>query len=263
MNELGLNRITPSMLSQYDGCPKLFYYSSWLGIKLPQPVIHFKFGTAIHNAIGLMYTTHSLNKAIESFQNEFTIDCVDAELYKTEAERVAKYGDMLHDGTLMLQEFSNNIEIFTNLYNIKPIQFELAWKEVLTNPETLDKPLEVPLSCRIDCIAENHTIVEYKTSAKEYDIFETRASPQALSYAWIYLQKYKVIPTIHYIVLIKKRKTNKIQHLKINYDMADLLMFDSKVRSIIENIKNRQFEKPLKGHPFFCECGKYEKALTY
>jgi hypothetical protein len=188
---LGLNRITPSMLSQYNDCPLNFFYSSWLGLKLPQTQVHFKFGTAIHDAIDKLWTTKILEDGITTFTNEFLIEHLDDYTVKGEllstSEKVQKFGEMIHDGKLMLTEFYSMIDKFEKVDNIHPVEFELAWKEILTNPETKLDPLEVPLSCRLDCLAKDHIIVEFKTSSAEYDVFETRASMQALSYAWIYL----------------------------------------------------------------------------
>jgi CRISPR/Cas system-associated exonuclease Cas4 (RecB family) len=263
MKELGLNRITPSMIAQYDSCPLNFYYSSWLGLKLPQSQMHLKFGTAIHNAIAELWTKRNLQLGLDMFSAEFILDSLAPEDFKTEADRLQKYGEMLHDGKLILTEFFSQLDKFEKIDNILPESFELPWKEILTNPETNLDPLEVPLSCRVDLLGKNHHIVDFKTSSAEYDIFEARAMPQMLSYAWIYLQKYKVIPTIHIIVLIKKRKKNKIQHLEIVYRMADLLAFNSKVRSILEGIRNHEFKRPLKDHPYFCDCRKYEEILKY
>ena len=265
MKTIGINRITPSGLVEYENCPLLFYYRTWLGLKLPQPQVHLKFGSAIHAAIEIIFKERNVQKACDLFSNEFLLEHLDDYEIKgqpaTEAERIAKYGDMLHDGKEMLNSLNQEVDTFKSLHNIKPIQFELAWKEILTHPETNLEPLEIPLSCRIDCLCEDDVILEFKTSSQEYDIFETRASPQALSYAWIYYQKYKKIPIIHYIVLRKNRKKDRINHLRIQYDFADLLAFDSKVRSILEKIRNREFNRPIKGHPMFCDCKKFEEAL--
>lgn len=267
MNKLGLDRITPSMLAQYNSCPLAFYYQSWLGLKLPQPVVHFKFGIAIHEGIQAMWTTKNLQNGIDMFTKLFLIEHLDDYLVKgqllTPAEKIQTYGDMLGDGKLMLTEFFSMIGKFEQVDHIIPESFELPWKETLTNPETKLDPLEVPLSCRVDLLGKNHHVVDFKTSSSDYDIFEARAMPQMLSYAWIYLEKFGVIPTIHIIVLVKKRKKEKIQHLEITYRMADLLTFNSKVRSILEKIRNREFRRPLKDHPYFCECDKFKKALEY
>jgi len=267
MNSLGLDRITPSMLAQYDSCPLSFYYQSWLGLKLPQPVLHFKFGTAIHEGIQALWTNKNLQLGIDKFVSLFELEHLNDYKVKgellTQAEKIQMYGDMLADGKAMLTEFFSLIDKFEQVDKIIPEAFELPWKETLTNPETHEDPLEVPLSCRVDLLGKDHHIVDFKTSSSEYDIFEARAMPQMLAYAWIYLQKFGVIPTIHIIVLIKKRKKEKIQHLEITYRMVDLLTFNSKVRSIIEKIRNREFSKPLKDHPYFCECEKFKNALKY
>jgi uncharacterized membrane protein len=80
---------------------------------------------------------------------------------------------------------------------------------------------------------------------------------QSKTYVWLYYCKYGVIPTVDYVVMIKKRKKEKIQHLSFKYQMADILSHDAKVRNILEKIKNREFDKPAKNHPFFCDCQRY------
>ena len=52
---IGLDRISPSGLHLYETCPKAFYYSVWLGLKLPQDMRHMNFGTAVHAGIGNIY----------------------------------------------------------------------------------------------------------------------------------------------------------------------------------------------------------------
>lgn len=260
MKELGLNRITPSMLVEYENCPLLFYYRSWLGIKLPQTMMHLEFGTAIHNAIARLYETKQVKPGIDLFCEQFRLECIDEKL--SQNERVYKYGEMLADGKSILEEFFAQMDIFTNVYGIVPKQFEVPYKLPLLSLKD-NSPLEVPLSCRIDLECMNDDIVDYKTSAAPYDIFEARLSPQFLSYCWLKYQLTGRIPKIHIIVLIKKRKREKIQHLEIVYRLEDLITFEARVRSILEKIKNKEFKRPIMNHPRFCDCEKYIQALNY
>jgi len=63
--------------------------------------------------------------------------------------------------------------------------------------------------------------------------------------------------------MIKKRKKDKIQHLVFKYDISDILSFDAEVRATLQKIVNREFSKPIKNHAYFCDCRKFEEALTY
>src|SRR3989304_1274355 len=55
MNDLPIDRISPSMISSYLECPPLFYYQYIAKIRLPQKQQHLLFGSAIHKAIEMMY----------------------------------------------------------------------------------------------------------------------------------------------------------------------------------------------------------------
>ena len=63
MNTLGINRFSPSMIMDYESCPRKFYYTSFLGLKLPQSMKHLEFGNAIHSAIGNIYDQYDRDVA--------------------------------------------------------------------------------------------------------------------------------------------------------------------------------------------------------
>jgi hypothetical protein len=263
-NEIGLKRISPSMLQEYQACPLLFYYRSWLGLKLEDVQVHFAFGTAIHLAIDALYEGRNEDgswtlriagdNAVEIFKKNF--------VYSPQlGVDMVKYEEMLADGVVIVQEYWDNKEILL-ANGVDPVAFEIPGKDFVCNPETKE-PLPIPLSYRLDCIGKNHTVVEFKTSSAPYDNFETRARPQSLCYIWAYYHKYGVIPVLHYVVMLKKRKKDKIQHLWFRYEMADILAFDAEVRATLDKIKNREFSKPLKGHNKWCDCRKFEEALKY
>lgn len=252
------------MLSQYDSCPLAFYYTYYLGLKLPTTQVYFKFGDAIHESIAILWTTRDLQKAQALFLEMFLPEHLDDMKVKnkpiTEEEKKEKYEEMKADGLEMLAQMLPKLDEFESIYRLKPIKFEIPFKGPLIDLET-GLPYEVPLSCRIDMDSENQDIVDFKTSADPYDIFETRASIQFLLYAWLRYQQTKKIPTIHVIVLIKKRKKEKIQHLPLKYTEADLLAFNAKIRSMLGKINNKEFNRPLKDHSYFCDCKKYEELL--
>ena len=277
METYGINRITPSGLNLYDSCPRAFYYAVYLGLKLPQSMVHLDFGTAIHLAIDHIYEGRVDGKwtgrtagdgAIAIFMKSFRPDsCKD--LTKTQGgvtrdltpeEKKEKYEEMLADGIQIIKEYWDNKEILL-AKGVDPLQFEIPGKDHLLNPESKE-PLPLPLSYRLDGIGKNNTVIEFKTSSEPYCPFETRVKAQSLCYAWVYYQKYGVVPVVHYVVMIKKRKKDKIQHLPIPYDVADLMAFDARVRATLEKIKNKEFNKPRVGHPRFCDCTKFEKELN-
>lgn len=262
IKDLGINRITPSMLVEYENCPRLFYYRSWLGLQLPTPKIHLKFGTAIHSIIDEMYTypNREFNEKIifESIKSKFPIESIDDKEY-TEFERTNKHNEMILDGVEMLKQFHQEKEILW-AKGVQPIRMELPLKLDIFDPKTKQK-LEVPMSLRLDGETENGNIIEFKTSSAKYDVFETHLSNQARSYVLAQYCRTGRIPEVHYVILIKKRKNEKIQHLHLHYDEADLLAFYSKIGSMLEQIKNREFNIPARGHMNYCDCIKINKIL--
>lgn len=282
MSILGINRISPSMIKEYEDCPKLFYYRSWLGLKLPQTQVHFAFGNAIHLAVGNIYDQldnedlwkHAEIKIVKDiFLENFKLEHLDKDelnyndqpVYPTEVDRVKKFEEMRDDGLLIIKSYWDVKEDLLATYDINPTQFEVVAKFQITHPITKET-LEIPGSGRVDAINHNGGIVEMKTSKAKYDEVETRNLPQALFYVmWHYLTKGEMPPWLAYVVMRKglsAKSKDRIQILKYTYEEADVLAFMARIESIIEKIRAHQFDRPTIGHPPFCDCYKFEKALS-
>lgn len=271
MKTLGINRISPSMLMEYESCPKLFYYRSWLGLKLPQPQVHFKFGDAIHAAIGNIYDQMDkktkwklaeMKIAKNLFLKMFTLECLDRDLYGSEEERVAKFEEMRDDGVAIIKTFWDRKEEMLIQHRINPMQFEIGGKVPIKNLST-GKELEVPISFRLDAVndSEEH-IIELKTSKAKYDEQETRNSLQALSYVTVKFFETGKVYKLTYVVMLKGRKSeDRIQILPYTYDEADIMSFIAKVEITLEKIRNREFDRPAMGHQNWCDCYRFEEAL--
>lgn len=279
--KLGITRISPSMIKEYEDCPKLFFYRSWLGLKLPQTQVHFVFGNAIHLAIDNIYDQfdkdelwkHAELKIVKDiFLKEFTIDALDKDeknfygepAYPTEEDRVKKFEEMRDDGLLIIKSYWEQKEFLLATHDINPIRFEVVAKFPIIHPHT-KVALEIPGSGRLDAENYNGGIVELKTSKAKYDEVETRNLPQALFYVmWKYLTDGKMPPWLTYIVMRKglsAKSKDRIQVLKYHYEEADVLAFISRIEAILEQIRARRFDRPSIGHPQFCDCYKFEKAL--
>lgn len=264
---LDINRITPSMLKKYEECPLSFYYGYVLKLSVEQQNMHFEFGTGIHLAIDNIFeqcddetlwehAEVSIPKQI--FKAYFTEDKVNMVGFTDEASRLDKWQEMLDNG----------IELIIALWDEKerlyaagciPTEFEKIMKMEVFNPETKE-PLEVPLSLRIDGLGKKR-IIEFKTSASKYDEVDTRTLPQTLAYVWAMYCKTGEIYSVDYVVLLKNHKKNRIQHLHYEYDMADILAFDERVRTIIGKIRNREYNLNQFCKTFYCDCKKIHNLL--
>lgn len=267
-NELGISRISPSMLMEFESCPRLFYYRSWLGLKLPQAQRHLRFGSAIHLAIDNMYEQFnevtkwnkaSVDTMIGTFLKNWSLDCIGDDEFPTRKEKEECFEEMKEDGVEMLKQlWDKKEELYAD--GFEPVEFEIPFKGVLHHPIT-KKPFEIPHSMRIDSRAKRNRIGEFKTSSKPYDPEETKGSMQALSYAFTDYILTGTIPQIDYIVLIKKRKKDKVQHIPITYTETDMLRYVERLEATFDKIRKREFRLNERCRIPYCDCHKFELLL--
>jgi len=278
-SDLGINRFSPSGMMMYESCPKAFYYQVWLGLKLPQPQKHFAFGHAVHNAIGNIYDQkdketnweHAERKlAVNTFKSQFKIDAFDInelnwkgeKVYESEHDMQVDYDDMLLDGVKIIESYWDEKEALLAQYGIDLVQLEIPYKGAMKNLVTgID--FEIPLSCRLDALNKDESIVELKTSGQKYDVEEKRKSAQALTYVWVKYQQTGRLMPLTYIVMLKGRKKDRIQVIRYDYKLADLEMFMHRVQAFIDGVKNREFDRGVMNHPMWCECRKFDRELDY
>jgi hypothetical protein len=270
-NKMDIDRVTPSMLKKFEECPLSFFYNYVLGIKLEdQQKMHFDFGTAVHAGIDMIYEqmdeTTGWDYADFSLVKEVFIKLFPSTSvtpdpkFPTEKERLEKWAEMRKNGVDLLKAYWDEKE---ELYaaGVNPKEFEVMMKFVPFNPETREE-LEVPLSLRIDGLnREGKRIFEFKTSASKYDEVDTRNLPQTLAYVWAMYCKTGEVFGVDYIVLLKNHKKNRIQHLHYEYDLADVLAFDERVRTIIGKIKTRNYDLHQFCRVPYCDCRKFHDLL--
>ena len=284
-NEIGIDHYSPSSLMTYESCPKLFYYTYWLGIKIPeaQDQRHLQFGTAVHASLDHIYALYDNNfgggwigakfssvkrRFLENFKfihisdDEFMrfIKTKKGSFYKTKEQL---YNAMVEDGLNMLQEYWDNKELLLSEHNIDITKTEIPVKGFLENPLKKEEFHPIPVSMRLDGRNRNGSIVEFKTSSSKYNEDETLHKLQGLAYAFSIYQEEKYVPEVIYVILLKGQKEGKrLQVIHLHYTEEDMIMFYNRVEVILQKMKNKEFSKPIKDHPFFCQCDIYTAALT-
>jgi len=285
--KIGLDRVTPSTLNTFEECPRLFYYQVWLGLKLDEDKLHLDFGSAIHDTLAYIHMNYDTNfgggwegqtfDVIEDyFKHKWTITKVQEETFnkyiQTGAGRKSGFKDrkdlfkyFLEDGIIMLKSYWNNKERLLTEYDHDLSDFEISLKVEMHNPENKLQKLPIPLSGRLDAINRTKTkIVDFKTSGSSYDEIETRKKIQGQSYLFAHLMNTgEFISKMDYTVLRKGIKSpDRIEVIQLEYDIADMVAFYFRVQSILLRIANREFDAPLTGHMPYCQCKKYEEALS-
>jgi hypothetical protein len=284
---IGLEKISPSMLNCYEECPRLFYYQNWLGLKLDEDKLHMDFGNAIHETIGYIHVMYDTNfgggwigqtfEQIEKyFSHKWTISKVPESTFEkymqTKAGKESGFKDrkdlfkyFYNDGIAMLQSYWDNKERLLTEYNHDWSDFEQYMKIEMHNPENPSDKLPIPLSMRLDARNRTRTkIGDFKTSSSKYDEVETRKKIQGQCYLFANLMATnQMIKKFDYIVLRKGLKSaDRIEVVQLEYDEADMVAFYFRVKNILLRIANREFDAPMVGHPPYCQCRKYEEALS-
>lgn len=288
---LGMEKVSPSALGCYEDCPRLFYYQYWLGLQLEQDKRHMDFGTAIHEAIGTIYSLYDdsfgagwepeefknkgIEKVEESFLRKFKQFHVTEESFlKYKQTRAGKdsaihtkeelYKDMRDDGLAILKSYWKEKDRLLAEYDYDLTEFEIAMKIEMVNPTDPEDKLPIPLSLRIDAVNRTRTkTVDFKTSSAKWNEEDARKKLQGQCYVFAQLMKTgKLIGKFDYIILRKGMKSeDRIESVQLEYDEADMLAFYERVRSILTRIANKEFSRPVIGHASWCDCFKYDEAL--
>lgn len=274
-NTLGINRFSPSMIMDYEGCPRKFYYATFLGLRLPQSMKHLEFGNAMHSAIGNIYDQydeetawlHAEKKLVkQTFKEQFPLSSLDPDerntkgekVYPTEADRVAGWEAMKADGLSIIDSYWDEKEVLLAEHGVCPSRLEIPVKMEIKNLVT-GTPFEIPVSCRLDGENADGSIIELKTSKNAYDERETRKSAQSLTYVLTkFLTLGRIVP-LTYVVMRKGVKgPDRIQILRYEYEEADLFAFMGRIEAFIEGVRARNFSKSTVNHPRFCDCAKFD-----
>jgi hypothetical protein len=288
MNDLEIEKISPSSLDLYERCPKAFYYRVFLGLQLPEEDRrHLDFGIAIHSALETLYIQYDdnfggawENADFKKVEKTFLSHWKPHIITESEFERfkltkkgresnfvnaLGLYNYMKKDGLDMLKSYWNHKEwlLTEHLVNIK--EEEKYMKIEIVNPDNKEEKLLIPMSLRIDGVSKEGNIIEFKTSGAKYSEKEAKQKIQGQCYSFAQYQEtgLKKVPKVKYVVLLKDRRTdNRIQVVNLEYDEFDMAVFYHRVDAILKRIRNREFSKSKIGHLPYCECLKFDELLN-
>jgi RecB family exonuclease len=240
-------RLSYSLLKDYERCPLLFFYRHILDLELPIKSVHLVFGKSLHKALEL-YAAEQKDLDI-TFKEDFKIEDV-------EKEELAKFLEYRNTGLAMLEQFK---EISKELKIVKTEQKILA--QDIIDKLTGEKLKFRQLTGIIDFITEDKCCGDYKTSSHKYTQEEVDSSMQPTIYALLYYLTYKELPReFIYIVFLKKRKKDFIQILKTKRSFEDISAFITKANQLYRKIEERDFEKNHDDFGF-CDCKQYTELL--
>lgn len=254
-NPFIIDRISPSMFMSYTACPLAFYYAYIAKIQLPQVMIHFVFGSAIHKVLEEAHAGKT--NYDEIFTANFQPEMLD------EASR-AEYSKYYLMGLEMIKNYMFEYPMLDNMYQMSKGRTELRFRQHVTNPLT-GEVSSVPLSGIVDLLTDSHHIIDYKTAGKKWDEKDAKSRVQSLLYnLWFYTEYGHIADETLYLVLLKKfKKSSKDQTLQVVRYQAtaeDLAAIFDELELVVEKINAGIFPRGncVRG---LCDCYKYESHL--
>ena len=249
-----LKHLSPSALEAYKSCPKAFYYKYIAKIQLPQKQIHLLFGEAFHKVLEISFEGHDLETALFRFGQEFDM----AKLGKEEWEDHAK---MLPMGKAMVENYYKNKDALIEQFDLKNGKSEQWLKAVLEDPFTKEE-LPIPMIGKVDRITDDEQIVEFKTSGGRWNEKEAQQKLQTITYGWLHYQITGRHPKRILYIIFTKQKTPQIQIIEANHLLEDYSKLFHEYKNIINKVELGIFDKSENYHQSFCDCFKYEEALS-
>lgn len=251
-----LGRFSPSMMITYLNCPLSFYYQYIAKIKLPQKQIHLVFGSAVHLAVEAIFEDKD---PFKPFEEEF-------DKKKLLDEEKLEHEIYIKLGYEMIRNYIKVYPTLNRLYNLSDGVSELYIRRKLIHPYTGEET-DLPISGRIDRLTDSGKVVEYKTSKKKWSKEDMGYKMQTLLYnLWYYTEKGVMPEETVYIILLKKYKQQgrgeTYQVITKHCTIDELASTFDEVQLILQKINNNEFERPKGWHPKWCDCYRFEEALT-
>ena len=210
------------MIEDYLRCPANYKRKHIDGIREKTSSSAMSFGTAMHTALKAHFDGEDPYMSFNMYWNSLKDEHLEYDRFSWE--------DL---GAMAVDTFLPN---FLRLHakHIEPVRME----ETLTMPILGEHTLQgtYDIVANVDGVL---TMIDYKTSAKEYPKSKIYRNPQLYIYAALYKHTYGVMPQqIMYKVFIKTEK--RIQSLKINLTEESLQHNMNNVTDIVEDIVNRK-----------------------
>lgn len=258
-----LDRISPSALGVYLGCPLAFYYKFIAKIQIPEQNLHLLFGTAVHKVVEEMYNgdpdpSQWFNK---TFIEEELDDTYTDNQGRTSRDRYLEFKLL---GEHMVKNYLEIHPKLDDIYKLNSGASETYFRQHLLNPIT-GEPTRIPVSGILDRNLAGNRVLEYKTAAAPWNSKETRFKIQSRLYSlYKYTESGEIPPEVIYIVLLKKYKQTardkSVQVIRYQPTIEDLAEAWEELDTVLEKIEHGHFERGQHCPPY-CDCFKYEKLL--
>ncbi len=287
--KIGLKSISPSKMQSYEDCPLAFYYQHWLGLQLEQDKLHLDFGNAVQDSIEIIYSMYDNNfgggwsacgdrlEEVESFflkawKNYGVSEESFAKFLTTKAGKESGYTnkselyeEFKEDGLAILRSYWKEKEHLLVEHGLDITETEIKLWVDMHNPADPTDKLPIPFSGRIDFkTRDDKKLGDFKTSKGSWTEKDSAKKIQAKAYAFAWLMKTgNLIKDFDYVILRKGLvREDRVQVVNLRVDEADMVEFYYRVKSILLKISNREFPRGSMGHQNFCDCYKFEKALS-
>lgn len=225
------------MIDSFIQCPNKFYSTYILGEREESKSSALEFGTAMHMALQSHFEGDDPYAMFNTYWDSVLKSKLEYDRFSWEDLR-----------TLANDKFLPN---FLRLHSKKFSEFKQEEKLEMPFLDTHVLEGTYDMSCQVE---GKLTIVDFKTSAREYTTSKIYRNPQMYIYAALYKHKYGKLPEqLMYKVFIKSE--GRIQTLKRDLTQQDQDHIMGNVEAICKNMLRMVEEKSIYSN-YNCYCAK-------
>lgn len=229
------DHISVSQINLYLLCP-LKYRFTYVD-KLPRPFkpIAFAFGSAIHSAVEWWHKKRMEGKS-PGWSEVAKIFGADLNAQKCDTLVFAdgqSESELLEKGKAMLAAYLKEYD------GGHAEAVELPFRVPLADQES-GEVLDIPLDGFIDLVEEGHVVVDLKTAARAYSVFDVSQNLQLTAYSYAYEHLYGKRPKLRLDCLLKTAKP-RLERIETERDQGDHVRFFHIAKAVSEAIRSEHF----------------------
>ncbi len=258
--------ISNSQVSAYQGCSLKYYFHYVEKRKSESLGIALFFGSAVHSALDLYYSSRrngkaeSLESLKEAFESSLSLDLENADVPVSYTKNMPDRDSAINTGLSLMEVFYENVD----LKGWKILGVELPLSAPLFTGE--GERTDFDLVGIIDLLLKNENgdllIVDHKTAAKSMNQADANEDTQMTAYSYLlacngYIPPAGVVECRFDVLL--KLKSPRLQQMHTIRTKEDRRRFARIADMVLKGIDNRIFYPQ---RSWMCSCCDYSEACS-
>lgn len=233
-----IEHLSHSSISTYLTCPRRWRFAYLDGLR-PLPSGDQALGTAVHTALEMALAEQHAGKTVDRLA-----------LWSQAWERKPAE---IEWGNELPEVYENTGFRLLGSEAVKTV-FSYLRPQVVDGALMIEKRIELhvpgvdaPIIGFIDVIAEDGTVIDFKTAGRAWSVAQAQAETQPLVYlAALNQEGHPHTPGRFKHIVLTKTKTVQVQEIETERTLGELLWFMSVIADVWQGIKRGQFPKNAK-----------------